>query len=118
MPVRSIELKLVSPHQAGAWQALGTTHRVVMDEAAFYMQELLLLRGRAVATADAALARALGHPAGEDSRDADGLFQLSEAVVQRQLVERLKQQFKKTKEEAQALVPKLQSLYALLVPSV
>lgn len=118
VPVRSIELKLVPPHQAGAWQALGTTHRVVMDEAAFYMQELLLLRGRAVATADAALARALGHPAGEDSRDADGLFQLSEAVVQRQLVERLKQQFKKTKEEAQALVPKLQSLYALLVPSV
>ncbi len=118
MPVRSIELKLVPPDYAVAWRALGTTHRVVMEEAASYMQELLLLRGRAIATGDAALARALGHPAGEDSRDADGLFQLPEAMVQRHLAERVKHQFKKTKEEAQALVPTLQSLYALLVPSV
>jgi hypothetical protein len=118
MPVRSIELKLVSPSVPNAWQALGTTHRVVMEEAAFYMQELLLLRGRALATADASLARALGHPGGEDSRDGDGLFQVSEATVQRHLAARLKAEFQKADGELPRLTLRLQHLYRLLVPSV
>lgn len=88
MPTRSIALRLnlASPEQR---EALWTTHRLVNEKARWFVEHLLILRGDAVWTGDAALARALGHPGVERNRH--DLFEVSAEMVQTRLREHLEQ---------------------------
>lgn len=117
MPVRSIELKLARPEMGNeAWKALGFTHERVIQEAQAWMKDLLLLRGRALATSDERLAKYLGNP--NPSKEGNDLFHVSEAQVRARLAETIAKRVGGSPAKHYDAVDKLRELYDLVIPSV
>ena len=115
MPTRSIALRLDLSNSEQRI-ALWTTHRLVNEKARWFVEQLLILRGDEVWTADAALAHALGHTG--QGANTHGLFEVKAEMVQT----RLREQIRVLKPEVspndlEVAVKDLGSLYNLVVPS-
>lgn len=117
MPVRSIELKLARPEMGNeAWKALGFTHERVIQEAQAWMKDLLLLRGRGLATSDEGLAKFLGNP--DPEKDENDLYQVSETQVRARLAETIAKRVGGSPAKQDEVVGLFAALYALMVPPV